>query len=280
MFRLVSLAASVVMLVSIATAQRVSSGQSEVQPPEIQENAAPAAGEETGMMAGNKPFSLTTAVDGELLYNFNENNELESLTAKKGVVFTSEDMTLNSDQMDYKTQTSEIVATGRKVVVRQGEMIATCQLFKYNPQNQASELSGNPIVYNKTRDGKISTTVGDKIVIATVNGKPTMKVHGGSRAPGLNQGGGPSVPVPSGAGNARLRLDESGSVSGTASSTGPTGSSNIVAPAAATATPASAAMGGGIGVPSLGGEAKPAEQPKSNRIDVNNPEDIKSFSKQ
>ena len=125
---------------------RIATGVDPVEVPQIEAPHRPAQEEQTGLMKGDRPFSLTTDPSGELLYNFNEDNELESVTAKKGVVFTSEDMTLNADQLDYKAETSALVATGRKVIVRQGEMIATCQLFKYFPDTQKSELSGTPIV--------------------------------------------------------------------------------------------------------------------------------------
>ncbi len=55
--------------------------------PNIPAPKKPAPEEQTGVLGGNKPFSLTTDPDGEFVYKFNEDNELETLEAKKGVVF-------------------------------------------------------------------------------------------------------------------------------------------------------------------------------------------------
>lgn len=165
--------------------------------PTIVEPTPEERGQETGVMSGEKPFFLTTDPSGELIYNFDEEtNELDSISARKDVVFSSEDMTLNADQLDYKNKTAELVASGKRVVVRQGEIIATCQLFKYNSEKEQSELSGNPVVYNRTRDGKVTKTEGDKILFYRVNGKPQIKVFGGTRAPRLDSGRGvPAAPA-------------------------------------------------------------------------------------
>jgi hypothetical protein len=186
-----------VALFTCAQDSESTSGESSPQMPDIAEPRAPDPGEETGVLSGSKPFTLVTDPTGELTYSFNDDNEVESLTAKRKVVFTSEDMTLNCDQLDYKAASGELTAVGKKVIVRQGEVVATCKVFKYNPETQHSELEGNPIMYNRTRDGKVSTTAGRKILIATVNGKPQVKVlGGGTSAPSLNTGA-ESVPAPS-----------------------------------------------------------------------------------
>lgn len=136
---------------------------------------------ETGLMSGEKPFTLM--VDdkvGELIYLYDEaTKELESITAKRGVIFASEDMTLNSDEMEYKTLNSSLVATGKRVVVRMGEMIITCQVFKYNPETQEGEFTGKPIVYQRDKEGKVTTTGGYTISVINVNGKFQMRIGGG-----------------------------------------------------------------------------------------------------
>lgn len=250
------------------------SGQSEVQMPEIAAPSRPSPDEATGLMSGDKPFSLTTDPSGELMYNFDDNRELESITAKRGVVFTSEDMTLNSDQLDYNTQTSELVASGERVVVRQGEVVATCKLFKYYPNDQHSELSGNPILYNKTRDGKVHTTAGEKIMIYTVNGKPSVKVMGGKSAPRISSSGQTPVLADS---NAKLTVTDQGVIG--APSGALSGSSVAPAPVA-TQTPSGSGSRGGLSLPSLSGPQDKEKQsaPKSNRIDPNNPADVESFT--
>ncbi len=168
------------------------SGKSKVQMPEIAENRKPAEGEQTGLMSGGKPFALSTDPEGELIYNMDpDTGSLDSVTAKKGVVFTSEDMTLNADQMDYKGSTSELVASGKRVVVRQGDMVLTCQLFKYFPETQKSEFTGNPILYNKTKDGEVQMVSGGRITVDVVDGKPQVKISApeGNMRPGMRSGG-------------------------------------------------------------------------------------------
>jgi hypothetical protein len=179
--------------------QPIASGSSKptTEMPTVQEPARPAGAEPTGMMGGDKPFFLTTSKDGAVLYNFTQDtNELESISAKVGVVFSSDDMTLNSDELDYNNAKAKLVASGKRVVIRQGEIIATCQLFKYDAKDQTSELAGDPVIYNRTKDGKVTTTSGDTIIIARVDGKPQIQVKGGGRrAPRLDSGRS-TVPVP------------------------------------------------------------------------------------
>lgn len=105
-------------------------GQDAAEMPTVQQ---PAEGQgKSGLMSGEKPFTLMVDENvGELIYTFDEETkELESINAKRGVIFASEDMTLNSDEMEYKTLNSSLVATGKRVVVRMGEMVVTCQVFK------------------------------------------------------------------------------------------------------------------------------------------------------
>lgn len=171
---------------------QVDSGQSSVQMPEVGENRRPDEAEQTGLMSGDKPFALSVDPTGEMTYNFDpETRELDSVTAKKGVVFTSEDMTLNADQLDYKARTSELVATGKRVVVRQGEMVLTCQLFRYFPETQKSEFTGNPILYNKTKDGNVQMVSGGRITVDMVDGRPQVKITApdGNVRPGMQSGG-------------------------------------------------------------------------------------------
>ncbi|MCX7625565.1 MAG: hypothetical protein N2Z21_05075 [Candidatus Sumerlaeaceae bacterium] len=176
--------------------------------PQIEAPRRPQPEEQTGMLRGNKPFSLTTDPDGEFVYKFNEDNELETLEAKKGVVFTSEDMTLNADRLDYKAIKGELTASGQRVVVRQGDLIITCKLFKYYPDRQHSEFIGNAVVYNKTKDGKVQTTAADKIIVDIVDGKAQMKVQGAGRVrPKMSQAAAaPNVVATPGSGGARAMV--------------------------------------------------------------------------
>ena len=195
---LISLIAAVMVAgaITAATAQDAAtpatSGKSKVEMPVIGENRKPDQDEQTGLMSGGKPFALSTDPEGELIYNMDpETGGLDSVTAKKGVVFTSEDMTLNADQLDYKGSTSELVASGKRVVVRQGDMVLTCQLFKYFPETQKSEFTGNPILYNKTKDGEVQMVSGGRITVDVVDGAPQVKISApeGNMRPGMRSGG-------------------------------------------------------------------------------------------
>lgn len=158
-------------------AQQASQSQTEM--PEVKK---PAEGQgNSGLMSGEKPFTLMVDENvGELIYTFDEETkELESINAKRGVIFASEDMTLNADEMEYKTVNSSLVATGKRVVVRMGDMVITCQVFKYNPETQEGQFDGNPIVYQKDKEGKVTTTGGRTISVVNVNGKFQMRVGAG-----------------------------------------------------------------------------------------------------
>lgn len=166
--------------------------------PQVVEGPAPTEENATGMFGGDKPFTLIVDQEnGELEFKFNENKEVERVIAKSGVILSSEEMTLNADRLDYDTISSKLVASGQRVVVRQGEIIATCQLFQYDPKTQESILQGNPVVYNQDKKGQVSTTRGRKIQIFTgENGTPQFKVFGGVLNTGSNGGG--SAPSPAG----------------------------------------------------------------------------------
>lgn len=213
-----------------------------VAQPEIQE--APAGTDEgtMGAFGNGKPFSLMVdQADGEMEFNYNdETKELESITAKKGVILSSEEMTLNADQLDYDTVSSKLIATGQRVVVRQGDVIATCQKFLYNPTTQASELHGGPVVYNKSKSGDVTKVRGGVIQIYQQNGKPKWKVvKGASLEQGGNAPGAPAAAMPG----------------------------------------APAATGGGLNFNLGGGSGQPAPAaPVSNRIDPSNPADVQSLS--
>jgi hypothetical protein len=266
MARIVSCVAVVCFLAGAALGQEsqatapASAGQSEPQVPQIDAPQKPAPGTEMGMMSGSKPFTLVTEPGGEMNYNFNADNEVESLVARRGVVFTNEDMTLKCDQLDYKATTGELVANGKKVIVRLGEVIASCKLFKYFPNDQRSELTGRPMLYNSTSDGKVTTTEGEKIIIAMVDGKPQIKVVAGRKGTTLSSGGGTAPSAPNTARISSTTAPDSGAkpearpdMAGESSSI----SGNTTAPESAGQTPAAKS---------------------SNKIDVNNPADLKSYS--
>src|SRR5215213_266222 len=71
-------------------------GESGTSTPGMPAVAEPGPGSESGMLSGDKPFTLMVDPDvGELNYIFDEQKNLESIQAQRGVVFSSEDMTLN-----------------------------------------------------------------------------------------------------------------------------------------------------------------------------------------
>jgi hypothetical protein len=235
---------------------------------------------ESGTLGGDKPFTLMVDPDvGELNYVFDEQKNLESIQAKRGVVFSSEDMTLNSDEFEYKTLTSQLVASGKRVVVRLGEIIVTCQLFKYRPDTQEGEFTGSPVLYNRDKDGKTKTTSGRKITLYNVNGRTQMKVESGGGNGAFIKSNAAEAPVPSeskapapGQKNASMTLD---------SNTAPTGGN--LSPHA---TPATSGAPAGKSAPLMGlpvtstdsGDTKP-KTVRSNKIDPNNPQDVDSVAK-
>ncbi len=239
---------------------------------------------QSGLMSGEKPFTLMVDENvGELIYTFDEETkELESINAKRGVIFASEDMTLNADEMEYKTLNSSLVATGKRVVVRMGEMVVTCQVFKYNPETQEGEFLGNPIVYQRDKEGKVTTTAGRTIAVVNVNGKFQMRV---------GAGGGTSTFVKS-SGVAK----NNGSLERTTLGPGQKGASitlnnNPSSLAASPATGAGAATANGessgpglIPVPNLDNaeEAAPAETApaEANKVDPDNPSDVKKLTEE
>src|SRR5688572_25005080 len=99
---LATLVASAGMTVAPIHAQQ-EAAESQTALPEVKD-AAPEAGQ-SGLLSGEKPFTLMVDENvGELIYTFDETTkELESIVAKNGVIFASEDMTLNSDEMEYTT---------------------------------------------------------------------------------------------------------------------------------------------------------------------------------
>lgn len=173
---------AILVLMSLASGTPIyaQTATSTKEMPKVQE--APAEAGESGLLSGEKPFTLMVDENaGELIYQFDEQTkELESINAKVGVIFASEDMTLNADEMEYKTINSSLVATGKRVVVRMGEMIVTCQVFKYNPETQEGQFEGHPIVYQRNKDGNVTETAGRVISIVNVNGKFQMRVGSGS----------------------------------------------------------------------------------------------------
>lgn len=172
----------VAALIASASITMAQDAVSEPAMPEVQETREGQG--RSGLMSGEKPFTLMVDDNvGELVYIFDEETkELESIHAKRGVIFASEDMTLNSDEMEYITVNSSLIATGKRVVVRMGDMIITCQVFKYNPETGEGEFKGTPIVYQRDREGKVTETAGRIISVINKDGKFQMNVVGGGGA--------------------------------------------------------------------------------------------------
>jgi len=192
-------------------------------------------------------------------------------------------MTLNSDQFEYKPLNSELIATGKRVVVRLGDIIVTCQVFKYNPDTQEGQFDGNPVVYSRDKDGNTRQTAGHSISVHNVNGKTQMRIKSspGGSAPYVRSGG-QEAPVPQentkqqpGQRNATITLDENKATGGN--------SSPVQTPASSGAPVGGGASGNLLGVPGSnptagGNNSKKTPAPKSNRINPNNPDDVKSLS--
>ena len=256
------------------------SGESATSSPGMPVVKEPGADSEQGMLAGDKPFTLMVDPEvGELTYIFDEvTKNLESIKAQRGVVFSSEDMTLNSDDFEYKTLNSQVVAGGKRVVVRLGEIIVTCQLFKYNPEKQDGEFTGNPVVYSRDATGKTKVTSGGRITMHNVNGKTQMKVEGRGTMPYIRSNA-PEAPVPAettrpvpGKTGARMSLDNN---------TGPAGTSiSPVATPAVSGAPVKSGNLLGLPVGGAAADTAPAEgKPRGNRIDPENPSDVNSVIK-
>lgn len=234
---------------------------------------------ESGLMSGEKPFTLMVDENvGELIYEFDEETkELESIKAKRGVIFASEDMTLNADEMEYITVNSSLVATGKRVVVRMGEMVVTCQVFKYNPETQEGEFLGNPIVYQRDKEGKVTTTAGRTIAVVNVNGKFQMRV---------GAGGGTSTFVKS-SGVAKTERTSLAPGQKGASITLNNNPSSLASPGSSTgsaATNGSSSAAGIMPVPNLDnaeeGTAAETAPAGSNKVDPDNPSDVKKLTEQ
>ena len=268
------LVALVVFTGLMATPVAAQNASSQSEMPAIQE--APAEAGQSGLLSGEKPFTLMVDENvGELIYQFDEvTKELESINAKRGVIFASEDMTLNTDEMEYQTLNSSLVATGKRVVVRMGEMIVTCQLFKYNPETQEGQFEGQPIVYQRNKDGNVTETAGRIISIVNVNGKFQMRVGSGGgistyvRSTGVAPETGTleKKNLAPGQKGASIILNNTSSPSG--------GSSSGVLPSPAVdvnLTP---------GTANTEGKAPSQAAPSAGRIDPENPADVQKFTNQ
>lgn len=224
-----------------------------------------------GMMSGDKPYLLMVDEKvGEIEYVFHdETRELETILAKRGVVFSSDDMTLNSDEFEYQTLNSLLIATGKLVVVRLGEIVITSQFFRYNPDTQEGTFSGKPLLWNKDKEGKVTTTGGGEIQVFNSNGKFRMKIMPGSGVPTFARSSGnaaAATPVPKkGETNALIVLDQKpGTVVAplTAAGSSPTANRLVSIPGQ-----------GNSSTSTSGAKAAPKGQ-----VDPDNPADIQSLS--
>jgi hypothetical protein len=263
-----------------APATAPESGQSVTSTPGMPAVKEAGAGSgESGMLSGDKPFTLMVDPEvGELNYVFDEQKNLESIIARRGVVFSSADMTLNSDEFEYKTLNSQLVATGKRVVVRLGEMIVTCQLFKYNPDKQEGEFLGGPVLYNRDATGKTKTTAGRRITFFNVNNKTQMKVEAGSGITPYMRSSPGDAPVPSetvrpvpGQKSATMTMDNNPSPGG----------SNLSARVTPATNGSPTRQGSLLGLPSTNtaNETPAPSRARNNRIDPDNPADVQSVSK-
>lgn len=261
-----------------APATAPESGQSATSTPGMPVVKEPGAGGgESGMLSGDKPFTLMVDPEvGELNYIFDEQKNLETITARRGVVFSSEDMTLNSDEFEYKTLNSQLIATGKRVVVRLGDQIFTCQLFKYNPDKQEGEFLGNPILYNRDATGKTKTTAGRRISFFNVNGKTQMKVEAGQGVTPYMRSNPVEAPIPA---ETTHPAPGTKSASMTLDSNPAPGASNVSVRATPATNGAPTQRGSVLSLPTTTGENAAPARPRNNRIDPDNPNDVNSVSK-
>jgi len=267
------------MVMSANVYAQQAAATSEKAMPEVKE--APADAGQSGLLSGEKPFTLMVDENsGELIYQFDEETkELESIHAKRGVIFASEDMTLNADEMEYNTVNGLLVATGKRVVVRMGDMIITCQVFKYNPEKQTGQFEGHPIVYQRNKEGKVTETAGRVISVVNVNGKFQMRV---------GSGGGISTYVRS------TGVQETGTLEKKTLAPGQKGASMIINnnPSSLATSPAApgttrkTSTGGLLPSPTIDSDTAPAA-PKaassapaasSGKINPDNPDDVKRYT--
>ena len=146
--------------------------------PEVKSTGKDNGGKQFEMMGNQDFFLAVDPKEGTMDYAFDpQTNNLERMVARKGVVLSNMEMALNCDQLDYDNSKAEVVATGRRVLLRQGDIIASCQYLTYNTNTQDSVLKGKPTIYMRTEKGVVTQT-GDVVTIRRVNGKPTVSVRG------------------------------------------------------------------------------------------------------
>jgi len=138
--------------------------------------------QQLSFMGDEDAFLITDADKGTIDYELDaETKELSSMVARNGVILSSKNLTLNCDLLEYNNAKTELVATGRRVLLRYGDIIASCQLLTYNVTKQECTLTGKPTIYARNEKG-VGTQTGNKIVIGNLNGKPTISVHGNAQA--------------------------------------------------------------------------------------------------
>lgn len=261
------------LVLCLAATSPVLAQQSQQSMPEVQDipqtAEEPSDGGESGLLSGDKPFTLMVDENvGELVYDFDENTkELKSIHAKNGVIFASEDMTLNSDDMKYDTLNSKLTAQGKRVVVRIGEMVVTCQVFNYDPDKQTGNFEGNPIMYQKDKEGKVTTTAGRRIDVVNNNGAFQVKVVGGGGTPTYTKNSGfqgERKTLAPGQRGASMTLNTEGSGLAAPSAGGTSGGGLLPAPDVRSSTSS--------------GSSNDANSSSSGRIDPDNSADVKNLT--
>jgi len=120
-------------------------------------SAQAAATDANDILGGNGDITAD-AID----FTTGKDGKVDTLTARKNVVLTSEKMNTTCDVLTYDVGRNRMVAVGSPVKIIQEEGTATCKNFEYFPKDGRAILTGNPEVIQKTK-GRSVTMTGDII---------------------------------------------------------------------------------------------------------------------
>jgi len=93
-------------------------------------------------------IEFTTGKDGKV----------DTLTARKKVVLTSDKMNTACDVLTYDVSRNRMIAVGSPVHITQEDGRAICKNFEYHPSDGKAVLTGDPEVWQKTKDREVHMT--------------------------------------------------------------------------------------------------------------------------
>ncbi|KPL05697.1 hypothetical protein AMJ85_11155 [candidate division BRC1 bacterium SM23_51] len=123
---------------------------------------------------------LQAAPDGEFTINIGEDGQLANFRAVKGVILQTEDINLRCDDLIYRSAEGKILATtkpGKLVHITmrganpsgektpESDMRATCRRYEFFTKEQRHELTIDPTIYQRGKDGKEMAVSGKTITI-------------------------------------------------------------------------------------------------------------------